>query len=87
MIEQTITIGNIIEITVIAMGGVSVFATMRTTVKNINDKVDTMQLEIKKLGDILIQIARTDLRLTRLEEDYRDLRKGRGWILPPEETS
>ena len=64
------------------MGGVSVFATMRTTVKNINDKVDTMQLEIKKLGDILVQIARTDLRLTRLEEDYRDLRKGDGWILP-----
>jgi hypothetical protein len=67
MVEQTITVGNIIEILVIAGGGISVFATMRTTVKNINTKVDGMQIEIKKLGDILIGQARFDEKLSNLE--------------------
>jgi hypothetical protein len=54
MIEQTITFGNIVEIMVIAAGGISVFATMRTTVKNISIKVDGMQDEIKiALGALL----------------------------------
>lgn len=67
MVEQTITIGNIIEILVIAAGGISVFATMRSTVANINLKVDGMQTEIKKLGDILIGQARFDEKLNSLE--------------------
>lgn len=87
MIEQTITIGNIIEIMVIAGGGISVFATMRTTVKNINIKVDEMQIEIKKLGDILIGQARFDEKLANLERrvgvhDRRieDLSHGEGFV-------
>jgi hypothetical protein len=68
MIEQTITFGNIVEIMVIAAGGISVFATMRTTVKNISIKVDGMQDEIKKLGDILIGQARADERHNALEK-------------------
>jgi exosome complex RNA-binding protein Csl4 len=68
MIEQTITWGNIIEISVIAAGGISVFATMRTTVRNISVKVDGMQTEIKKLGDILIGQARADERHNALEK-------------------
>ncbi len=68
MIDQTITIGNIIEIVVIAGGGVSVFAALRTTVKNINTKVDGIQVEIKKLGDILIEQARFDEKLSSMEK-------------------
>jgi hypothetical protein len=87
MVEQTITIGNIIEILVIAAGGISVFATMRTTVKNINDKVDGMQDEIKKLGDILIGQARFDEKLISLEHRVTvhdklldELRHGEGFV-------
>jgi K+/H+ antiporter YhaU regulatory subunit KhtT len=68
MVEQSITIGNIIEIVVIAAGGISVFATMRNTVRNINSKVDDIQIEIKKLSDILIAQARFDVRLGGLEQ-------------------
>lgn len=67
MVEQTITFGNIIEILVIAAGGISVFATMRTTVRNISNKVDGMQDEIKKLGDILVNQARFDEKFANLE--------------------
>ncbi len=87
MIDQTITIGNIIEIMVIAAGGISVFATMRTTVRNISNKVDGMQDEIKKLGDILIGQARFDEKLTNLERRVTvhdklldELRHGEGFV-------
>ena len=83
MIEQTITIGNIIEIVVIASGGLSVFVTMRNTVANIKEQVDSMQTEIKKLADVLTKMAVTDIRLTNIEQDIRELRHGDGWIVPP----
>lgn len=68
MVEQSITIGNIIEIVVIAVGGVTVFTTMRNTVKYINEKVDGIQTEIKKLGEVLIEQARFDQKLISLEQ-------------------
>lgn len=82
MIEQSITVGNIIEIIVIASGGLSVFITMKSTVGNLTRQVDGMQKELQKLTEIIVQMATTDLRLSRLEEDYRELRKGNGFILP-----
>lgn len=89
VIEQTITIGNIIEILVIGGGGISVFATMRSTVKQIRTEVAGMQIEIKKLGEILI--AQADIRgemkvlgtrITNAEQDIRELRHGEGLIVP-----
>lgn len=68
MIEQTITIGNIIEIGVIAVGGISVFITLRNTVANIKADVDGLQTEIKKLGEILVNLARFDERITSLDK-------------------
>lgn len=68
MIEQTITIGNIIEIAVIAVGGISVFITLRNTVANIKADVDSLQVEIKKLGEILVSLARYDERLVSLDK-------------------
>lgn len=68
MVEQSITIGNIIEVLVIAGGGISVFSALRNTVKNINTKVDGIQTEIKKLSDILIAQARFDEKLTSIEK-------------------
>lgn len=68
MVEQSITVGNIIEIMVIAAGGLTVFTTMRNTVKNINEKVDDIQIEIKKLADVLIAQARFDEKLTSIEK-------------------
>ena len=84
MIEQSITVGNIIEIITIACGGVAVFFTLKQTVSNISSKVEDMQVEIKELAKIITQMAVTDIRLTNLEQDVRELRHGEGWILPKE---
>jgi len=83
VIEQTITVGNIIEITAIIGGGFSVLVTMRSTVTNIKTEVAAMQQEIKKLADVITRMAVTDLRLTNVEQDIRELRRGRGWIQGP----
>ena len=80
MIEQTITIGNIIEIASIIVGGITVFVTLRNTVANIKDEVQGMQTEIKKLADVITRMAVTDIRLTNIEQDIRELRHGRGFI-------
>lgn len=87
MIEQTITIGNIIEIASILAGGMTVFVTLKNTVAHIKTDVAGMQLEIKKLGEILI--AQADIRgelkvlstrISATEEDVRNLRRGEGFI-------
>lgn len=80
MIEQTITVGNIIEIVSIVGGGVLVFATLRATVGNLQEQVKEMQAEIKKLSDVITRMAVTDIRLTNLEQDIRELRHGRGFV-------
>ena len=83
MIEQTITIGNIIEIGSILAGGFTVFLTLRSTVANLKEQVGEMQTEIKKLADVITKMAVTDLRLTNVEQDIRELRHGRGWVQGP----
>jgi K+/H+ antiporter YhaU regulatory subunit KhtT len=80
MIEQTVTVGNIIEIAVIATGGISVFVGLRSTVSNIKEDVQGMQNEIKKLADIITRMAVTDLRLTNVEQDIREMRHGKGFV-------
>jgi prefoldin subunit 5 len=80
MIEQTITIGNIIEIFSIIGGGLTVLVTLKNTVSNIRDKVDGMQKEIQKLAEVITKMAVTDLRITNLENEVRDLRHGRGFV-------
>lgn len=80
MIEQTITIGNIIEIASILGGGLIVFITLKNTVANIKDDVVGIQNELKKLADVITRMAVTDVRLTNLEQDIRELRHGRGFV-------
>jgi prefoldin subunit 5 len=80
MIEQTITVGNIIEIISIVGGGIGVFATLRATVRNLGKQVEAMQTELKQLSVVITAMAVTDNRLTNVEQDIRELRHGRGFV-------
>ena len=82
MIEQTITIGNIIEISVIVIGGLATLITMRNTVSNLKEDMVDMKTEIKKVGEVLVKMAVTQTRLDSVEQDIRDLKHGRGFIHP-----
>jgi hypothetical protein len=93
-VDYTITIGNMIEIGSIVIGGFIVFMTLRYDVRALKSdttglKVDftSMQSEIKKLGDILINLAdiRGEIkgltqRVFTSEQDIRELRHGDGFI-------
>lgn len=80
ILESTITIGNIIEIGVIAVTGLAALVSLRNTVTNMKADLTDMKSEIKKVGDVLIKMAVTDQRLTNAEHDIRELRHGHGFV-------
>lgn len=80
MIDATITIGNVIEISVIALGGIITVVTLKNRITNITTDLVDMKQEIKKVGEVLIKMAVTDQRVTNLERDVRELRHGDGFI-------
>lgn len=96
MIDPTVSIGNLIQILVIVMGGVSVFFALRSDVRvirhdmnNLRERQDSLNEAFKQLGDILRQVAVQDTRLVaqeerigRLENTIEGLRRGEGWISP-----
>lgn len=82
MIDYTITIGNIIEITSILGGGALVLLQLKNTVGNLKTDVTDMKAELKKVGEVLIKLAVTDTRLSNVEQDIRELKHGEGFVLP-----
>jgi len=93
-LDYTITIGNMIEIAAIIGGGLLVLITMKHDVGTLKLgsaalklELNSMQVEIKKLGDILVNLAdiRGEIRvlaarLSATEQDIRELRHGDGFI-------
>lgn len=80
MIDATITIGNVIEISVIALGGLITVITLKNRMSDMTNDIVDMKQELKKVGEVLIQMAVTDQRVTNLERDVRELRHGDGFI-------
>jgi hypothetical protein len=80
VIDYTITVGNLVEIASIIGGGILVMVTLRGDVANMKAEVGEIQVEIKKIGDVLINQADQNRRIIHLEEDVRELRHGRGFV-------
>jgi hypothetical protein len=89
--DFTITLGSMIETAVILGGGIAALATLKTTVvalkgevkdsKNeTKEQIAAIQIEIKKIGDVLINQADQNRRIIHLEDDVRELRHGRGFV-------
>ena len=90
MIDYTITIGNIVEIVSIVLGGTAVLYTLKNDVKTLKRDFLAIQDEIKKLGDILVNLAdiRGDIktlsaRIGMAEQDIREMKHGDGFIKGP----
>lgn len=94
MIEQTVTWGDIIQICVIGGGGISALAVMRSTLSVLKDNVSEMkketraefasvQSEIQKIGEVLINQADQNRRIIHLEDDVREMRHGQGFVQGP----
>lgn len=82
-IDYTITIGNMVEIGSIVIGGLYALATIKSNVGMLKTEVGEMQVEIKKISDVLINQADQNRRIIHLEDDMRDLRHGRGFVKGP----
>jgi hypothetical protein len=98
VIDFTWNIGVIVQIAVLIVGGIVTLAVLKNTVATIktevsamkteNDKrFDGIQSELKKMGEILIGMARFDERLSSLDSRVTthgrkldDLSRGRGFI-------
>ena len=87
MIDYTITMGNLIEIATMAVGGAIVFGALRVTVDDLKKSVSDMKEDIKALNMVVVRMAVADQRITAVEQDIRELRHGQGFIRPLADTS
>ena len=80
MIDQTITIGNIVEILTIIGGGFAAFISMRSTVARVMADLLDVKADIKALNQVMIAMAVADQRLSAVELDIREMKHGKGFI-------
>lgn len=108
-LDLTITLGTIIQTSLIGSGGVAAIVTLRNTVATLKTEMenskkeakeqfegmqlstgrqfDGIQSELRKMGEILIGMARFDERLSSLDKrvtsqgrQIDELRRGEGFI-------
>jgi ethanolamine ammonia-lyase small subunit len=80
VIDYTVNVGHIIQILLIAGGGISALAVMRNIVATLKADMSDMKSELRKLSEVLVVLAVTSKRLDNVEEDIRDMKNGRGFI-------
>lgn len=80
MIDYTISIGNLLTIGSILGGGFYILIKQSITHTLMEKQLDTMQKEISKIADIVTDNAVMQQRMLNIEEDIRDIKKGRGFI-------
>jgi ethanolamine ammonia-lyase small subunit len=80
VIDYTVNVGHIIQILLIAGGGISALAVMRNIVATLKSDMSDMKSELRKLSEVLVVLAVTSKRLDNVEEDIRDMKNGRGFI-------
>lgn len=56
---------------------------VQVTLQQLATEFANMQIEIKKISDVLINQADQNRRIIHLEEDVRDLRHGKGFVQGP----
>lgn len=82
-VEMTISIGNLLTILAFLVGGIGFVYTIRSDVGAQGQRLDAVESELRKLGEILIALGRQDERLTAMDRRIEDLRRGDGFIVPP----
>jgi uncharacterized coiled-coil protein SlyX len=94
-VNWEISVGNLIYLTIIAIGGLGVLFRLQSKVdstamgvKRLEQRQGLMEIAIKELGKATIELAvqnermdNQDARMNRLAEEFRDLKRGHGFIL------
>lgn len=79
--DATISLGTLVQTVVIVGGGIAVFWQMKGKVDNMASEMVDIKTDLKELNKVIVKMAVADNRLNNLEEDIRDLKKGKGYIL------
>jgi len=97
-LDLTVTLGTIIQTGILVVGGVAALVTMKNTVASLKVEAETtkkdtkeqflnVQVELRKMNDILIGMARFDERITNLDKrvtsqgrQIDELRHGEGFV-------
>lgn len=86
-IDPHITVGTLLEIGTIVVGGVialskfaTKFALFHADLTGVKTDMTDMKSEIKKVNELLASAREADRRITRLEDDLRELRHGEGFV-------
>lgn len=87
LIDWSVSVGNLIQMLVIVVGGLSVFFTLRADVRvmrhdmsNMKERQDALNEAFKQLGNILTQVAVQDQRLVQMENKINELSHGDGYV-------
>jgi hypothetical protein len=96
--DLTITLSAIVEVVIFGGGGIATLVTLRNAVASLKEnqaetkketklQFDSVQLELKKLGEVLIGMARFDEKLTNLDKRVTtqgrkidELARGNGYV-------
>lgn len=81
MLDFSINVGVIVQTVIFVGGGLIAFGILKRTVTEMEQEIVEIKKDQKDLTKTLAQIAVQDSRLNRLEQDLRDLRHGRGFIV------
>ncbi len=71
---------QVLQIIIILGGGIVFLLALSGTVKRLASDIVDVKTELKKLADVMVTLAVTTKRLDNIEEDIRDLKRGRGFI-------
>ena len=94
VIDWTVSVGNLLQIIVIVVGGVAVFFKLQGEVRivrhdmaNMKQRQDDLNEAFTQLGMILTKVAVQDERLNAIAKDIDEMRHGQGFITLPQGRS
>jgi hypothetical protein len=87
VVDWTISLGSILQIGSMIVGGLIVLVTLRNMVSELQKHVTSVRIELSKMGDTLTKMAVAETRLdntdtppAHVESDIHDLRRGVGSV-------
>lgn len=80
MIDFTITIGNIIEVTAIIGGGLTFLLKTNNKVNTFTNDMTYLKEKVKSIADLVTSRAVMEREMEHIKEDIRELRHGEGFV-------
>lgn len=89
MIDWTISLGSILQILAILVGGITFAYALLFDVRQLKKDVQSLGTKVELIGTVMVNLAKVDgkfntieTRLDRAESDISELRHGDGFVLP-----